>query len=120
MKLIPRPPRRSMVRLHSAGSSGGPQIPFPVRRIAPKPSRWTSRSPPILKDPLCTAFAWLIVSPRHQGVVGDRPIDAAAVVATRLYQRQAPAHQPAPPGDEQPPPRQPRPAPPPPPPPPPT
>ena len=32
-------------------SSGGPQMPAPVTRIAPKPSRWTVMSPPTLNDP---------------------------------------------------------------------
>ena len=35
--------------LASSGSSGGPQMPSPVMRIAPNPRRPTSRSPPIVK-----------------------------------------------------------------------
>src|SRR3954452_9938679 len=37
---------RRSTRRASSGSSGGPQIPWPVMRMAPNPSRWTSRSPP--------------------------------------------------------------------------
>ena len=38
-----------------AGSSGGPQMPSPVMRMAPKPRRMTGRSPPSLKVPLGVA-----------------------------------------------------------------
>src|SRR5919202_4085972 len=34
-----------------AGSSGGPQIPRPVMRMAPKPRRVTSMSPPMANEP---------------------------------------------------------------------
>src|SRR3954447_25462738 len=42
---------RRSTRLASSGSSGGPQIPSPVMRIAPKPKRFTSRSPPRVNVP---------------------------------------------------------------------
>ena len=34
-------PRGARRATHSSRSSGSPQMPWPVRRIAPKPSRWT-------------------------------------------------------------------------------
>src|SRR3954453_23011854 len=37
-------------------SGGQPQMPSPVRRIAPKPSRFTGRSPPIFQTELAAAF----------------------------------------------------------------
>ena len=45
----PRSARRT--RMHSSGSVGGPQMPVPVRRMAPNPRRLTVRSPPMLNVP---------------------------------------------------------------------
>ena len=44
-------------RIASARSSGGPQMPSPVMRMAPKPRRLILMSPPILKVPDFAAFA---------------------------------------------------------------
>ena len=48
-------------------SFGGPQIPSPVRRIEPKPRRYTFRSPPMVNVPLacagrCVVFCIVILS----------------------------------------------------------
>src|SRR5689334_16491792 len=51
MKLMPSSRVRASTRLHSSTSAGGPQIPGPVSRMAPKPSRLTDRSPPIANVP---------------------------------------------------------------------
>src|SRR2546428_5475305 len=37
---------RRRTRLHSSRSAGSPQMPAPVRRMAPKPKRFTVKSPP--------------------------------------------------------------------------
>src|SRR3954453_13961885 len=44
-------------RLAPSGSSGGPQIPSPVMRMAPNPSRRTSRSSPMLKVSIAMTLA---------------------------------------------------------------
>src|SRR5215203_1525782 len=49
IRSMPSSTTRRSRRLASFGSSGEPQMPFPVIRMAPKPSRWTSRSPPSVK-----------------------------------------------------------------------
>src|SRR6185437_8752177 len=46
MKLTPSSTARRKTRLHSSRSFGSPQMPSPVRRIAPKPRRRISMSPP--------------------------------------------------------------------------
>src|SRR5438128_9486370 len=46
MKLTPSSPARCKTFFAFSRSGGQPQIPSPVRRIAPKPSRLTKRSPP--------------------------------------------------------------------------
>src|SRR5215218_10162948 len=51
MKLTPSSTARRSTRMHSSWSSGGPQTPFPVIRMAPKPSRLTVTSPPRVKVP---------------------------------------------------------------------
>src|ERR1700730_9442992 len=56
MKLTPRSGKRFRTRFASSRSLGSPQIPGPVMRIAPKPRRWTGRSPPREKVPLFAAF----------------------------------------------------------------
>src|SRR5215475_8477117 len=42
-------------------SGGSPQMPGPVIRIAPKPSRLTVRSPPTSMDPAFDAVIWLFM-----------------------------------------------------------
>src|SRR6266480_4704310 len=46
MKLTPNSTARRKTFFAPSRSGGQPQIPSPVRRIAPKPSRLTNRSPP--------------------------------------------------------------------------
>src|SRR6266446_3527290 len=46
MKLTPSSRARRKTFFAFSRSGGQPQIPSPVRRIAPKPSRLTNRSPP--------------------------------------------------------------------------
>src|SRR6187200_2061332 len=63
MKLIRSSGTRLRVRVASALSAGGPQMPGPVRRIAPKPRRLTSISPPILNEPDLRASSLSIIHP---------------------------------------------------------
>src|SRR5690242_16847840 len=51
MKFTPSSTARRNTRTHSSRSSGGPHTPFAVRRMAPKPSRLTVRSPPKVNVP---------------------------------------------------------------------
>src|SRR5687767_1099454 len=51
MKFTPRSGNRFNTRKASGLSDGGPQTPLPVMRIAPKPRRLTSSSPPMRKVP---------------------------------------------------------------------
>src|SRR4029077_13587425 len=54
MKFTPSSTARRKTFLAFSRSGGQPQIPSPVRRIAPKPSRLTKRSPPNKNvSPLC-------------------------------------------------------------------
>src|SRR3989449_10702291 len=55
MRLMPTSRARRRTRLHSSRSSGSPQMPGPVRRIAPNPKRLTGRSPPISMVPASAA-----------------------------------------------------------------
>src|SRR5579864_6461054 len=61
MKLIPRSMARRSTRLASSGSLGLSQIPRPVIRMAPKPSLWTGRSPPMANVPLAAALTVVTV-----------------------------------------------------------
>src|SRR5271155_5834607 len=56
MKSTPRAGRRRKVFSASARSAGGPQIPRPTMRIAPKPRRLTSKAPPMRKRPDSSAL----------------------------------------------------------------
>src|SRR5262245_3122408 len=56
MKVTPRSTARRSTAVASSRSAGGPQIPGPVTRIAPKPSRLTVRSPPTSIVPACAAL----------------------------------------------------------------
>jgi hypothetical protein len=51
MKLTPSSTTRRSVALACPSSGGSPQMPLPVIRIAPKPIRRTTRSPPISMVP---------------------------------------------------------------------
>src|SRR5579872_431038 len=46
MKLTPSSTARRRTAIAALRSFGGPQMPCPVRRMAPKPRRWTVSSPP--------------------------------------------------------------------------
>src|ERR1035441_10265914 len=63
MKLIPNSTARRTTRMASARSAGSPQIPLPVIRIAPYPSRAMRRSFPIRNSPAFPAspFTWFVV-----------------------------------------------------------
>src|SRR5437588_8013841 len=52
MKLTPRSMARRRTAIAAAASFGGPQIPSPVIRMAPKPIRWTLSAPPSDTVPL--------------------------------------------------------------------
>src|SRR5215207_2558775 len=69
MRLMPSSIARLSTALASSGSSGSPQMPSPVIRMAPKPMRITLRSPPRLNVPADAAFGlvswsvmWLFLS----------------------------------------------------------
>src|SRR5665811_2090025 len=59
MKLTPNAGRRRSTPRAASRSAGGPQTSSPTIRIAPKPSRLTSSSPPILNVPACAAFGFM-------------------------------------------------------------
>src|SRR5271166_6926094 len=58
-------PRSGSRRSASARSLGGPQIPRPTMRIAPKPRRLTSNAPPMRKRPDSNAL--IMANPRECG-----------------------------------------------------
>src|SRR2546429_4137395 len=65
MKLTPSSTARRRTAIAAAGFLGGPQIPSPVIRMAPKPRRLTVSSPPSEIVPLEAAdkpFVFLIFS----------------------------------------------------------
>src|SRR5918994_763258 len=64
---MPSSTTRRRTRSASSGSSGEPQMPRPVIRIAPKPRRWTSRSPPMVNVSIR-----LTLEGEHRGSVADR------------------------------------------------
>src|ERR1700730_16270876 len=51
MKFTPNSGSRRRVRMTSALSAGGPQMPGPVSRIAPKPRRLILIAPPTMNEP---------------------------------------------------------------------
>ena len=51
MKSIPSSRARRRVRIASGRSAGSPQIPGPVRRMAPKPRRWMGELATELESP---------------------------------------------------------------------
>src|SRR5919109_3482987 len=55
MKLIPSSTAQRRTAVAPSGSAGGPQIPWPVIRIAPKPRRRSSSSPPSATVPAADA-----------------------------------------------------------------
>src|SRR4051794_34813450 len=75
--------RRRTARAAS-GSFGGPQIPSPVIRIAPKPRRWTSMSPTVNVPEFSMPMPWRLprgTDREHLPAVGD-PLEL--VLAPRL------------------------------------
>src|SRR3954447_21478559 len=72
MKFTPSSTARCSTRRHSSGSSGSPQIPRPVRRIAPKPSRCTVSSPPMSKVPDAATIAKPYACHHERHVSTDR------------------------------------------------
>src|SRR5258706_15735575 len=62
MKLTPNSMARRRTAIAVAGSLGGPQIPSPVRRMAPKPRRLTVSSPPKEIVPAAAANRLVVVS----------------------------------------------------------
>jgi hypothetical protein len=61
MKLTPSSTTRRSVAVACPSSGGSPQMPLPVIRIAPKPIRRTTRSPPISMVPAAAASAGLVI-----------------------------------------------------------
>src|SRR5438105_9696086 len=55
MRLIPNSTARCRTAIASEWLAGSPQMPAPVSRIVPKPSRRTGMSPPIKNVPLASA-----------------------------------------------------------------
>src|SRR6185436_4484728 len=62
MKLTPNSTARRRTAIAVAGSLGCPQIPSPVRRMAPKPRRLTVSSPPRAIVPLMAADRIVVFS----------------------------------------------------------
>src|SRR6266436_4012052 len=58
MKLTPSSTARLTTRMASLRSAGSPQIPLPVSRIVPSPSRATRKSSPISNSPLRRAVSF--------------------------------------------------------------
>src|SRR5712691_4301272 len=58
MKLTPSSTARLTTRMASPRSVGSPQIPLPVSRIVPSPSRATRKSSPISNSPLRPAVSF--------------------------------------------------------------
>src|SRR5690349_122697 len=84
---MPSSSARWSTRMASSWSSGGPQMPLPVIRIAPKPRRWTGNSPPIAKVPLWTAgrLSSAMVPCLHQmtGAAEGRPRERGSIAWPR-------------------------------------
>src|SRR3954447_26874135 len=72
MKFTPSSTARCSTRRHSSGSSGSPQMPRPVRRIAAKPSRFTVSSPPMSKVPDAATIAKPYACHHERHVSTDR------------------------------------------------
>src|SRR4051794_5235714 len=69
MKSTPRSGRRRSTARAASGFSGGPQMPGPVMRMAPKPRRVTSMSPPIANVPdaiAVTVTVTVVTVPTHR------------------------------------------------------
>src|SRR5580692_4260917 len=85
MKLVPNCTARRRTANASFASRGSPQIPSPVMRIAPKPSRLTCRSPPISSVPAAAAGALgstTVAAPAALAHGDTAPASTAPVTAT--------------------------------------
>src|ERR1700733_976936 len=92
IKFTPSSTARFSTLRASARSFGSPQIPAPVMRMAPKPSRLMVRSPPSAKVSLVSvgnvvisleirhAYDWLLIVPRTATIVGAGPNGLAAAI----------------------------------------
>src|SRR6266446_165829 len=85
MKLTPSSRARRKTFFAFSRSGGQPQIPSPVRRIAPKPSRLTNRSPPnknvsslLLACPAVAERRWVLAAARS---FGNPPVKTPAAPA---------------------------------------
>src|SRR5690625_4516790 len=95
MKFTPSSGTRRNIRRHSRGSSGSPQMPSPVTRMAPKPRRWTGNSPPSLNSPAgetlrsfiahSSSFRWAVVQDRQPSAPSVAP--SGCLVQLLLLQR---------------------------------
>src|ERR1700730_17417754 len=95
MKLTPSSTARCSTLRASSRSLGGPQMPGPVKRIAPYPSRLMVRSPPSAKVPVVSVcnvvipleirrpYDWFLIVPATATIVGAGPngLSAAIVLA---------------------------------------
>src|SRR3984885_1266548 len=92
MKLTPSSIARFSTLRASARSFGSPQIPEPVIRMAPNPSRWMVKSPPSAKVSLVSvgnvvislqirhAYDWFLIVPSTATIVGAGPNGLAAAI----------------------------------------
>src|SRR5215470_17177764 len=97
MKLTPSSIARRSDAIAWSRFAGGPQMPWPVIRIAPNPSRFTVRSPPMLIIPAAEASGRSLIdipsfrnSDPHAGrevVVDDQDQLAPSVPALDLAMR---------------------------------
>src|SRR6266550_3708622 len=83
MKLTPSSTARRKTFFAFSRSGGQPQIPSPVRRIAPKPSRLTSISPP--SKSVLLLLMLMLMLPLASGIaaisLGNPPVRAPAALA---------------------------------------
>src|SRR5271170_4744732 len=92
MKLTPSSTARCSTLRASSRSLGSPQMPGPVKRMAPYPSRLIVRSPPIAKVPdvsVCNVvillqirrpYDWFLIVPGTATIVGAGPNGLAAAI----------------------------------------
>src|SRR4051812_25238145 len=85
MKSTPSSGSRFSTRRASSTSSGMPQTPLPVIRMAPKPRRQTSRSPPILNRPAGAALNSAILFSFQVSGGDDRTGEVADAVDARHH-----------------------------------
>src|SRR5260370_39977873 len=72
MKSSPSSSARSSTAIAAPWLRGSPQIPAPVRRMAPKASRWIVRSPS-RNVPLAAAEGGVVMGVMTQVTAGERP-----------------------------------------------